>query len=534
MTATPAQSLCKSTSSSTCNAHSFASRAPRRIILDFPGLRNWQSASRLRMDIITKLCSTFPFSRRLTGAHTSCVNALAFSNGGRWLASGGDDLKIQLWDFHQDNLSRPSSSFVGPQANIFNLAFSSSNRFLFSGGADEVVRKYDLERQDVLASLEIRPDWSFRDHEGSIRAVSPHPFRDEIVLTGSEDGRIILFDDRESAPLMSRAQRTMQLEREVTGLQYHPQLDNLFLTCDYAGGVHLRDVRMAFGPAKGRTQQGIIMTYATKIADESRMANPEASSLCFNKSGSVFSVTFQHYLPTLYTPSETLPFATCSGTKLANGVTATPADGIYSNSCTMKHGAFGGPGLNEDIYYCAGSDDFRGYIWNIQSAPRTGLDERQFDDDGIAFVDELSDRRVVPFKIDSPYRLTGHQSIVNNIVVHPTLPYIATAGIESSIILHCPQSTCASTSDLPQTSTRVRNVGKDDPRSVRDRLVFFRALHDLPHGDVEDETEDARNISMFDHILRQEAGTDPFVARPWREESDDFQGEDSDEIEFSP
>ena len=66
--------------------------------------------------------------RRLT-AHTSCVNALAWSGNGRWLASAGDgkqiksviapiapatrhgqytDRRVLLWDFHPlDNLSAP-------------------------------------------------------------------------------------------------------------------------------------------------------------------------------------------------------------------------------------------------------------------------------------------------------------------------------------------------------------------------------------------------------------------------------------------
>lgn len=30
-----------------------------------------------------------------------------------------------------------------------------------------------------------------------------------------------------------------------------------------------------------------------------------------------------------------------------------------------QHGSFGGPGLIEDEYYAAGSDDFRGYVWKI-------------------------------------------------------------------------------------------------------------------------------------------------------------------------
>jgi hypothetical protein len=31
----------------------------------------------------------------------------------------------------------------------------------------------------------------------------------------------------------------------------------------------------------------------------------------------------------------------------------------------IKHGSFGGPGLETDDLYASGSDDFRGYVWKI-------------------------------------------------------------------------------------------------------------------------------------------------------------------------
>lgn len=70
----------------------------------------------------------------------------------------------------------------------------------------------------------------------------------------------MLHDDRESSSISKRSQRILQLDREVTGVQYHPQIDNLFITCDFHGEVHLRDVRMAFGPARTRTQEGIVLS----------------------------------------------------------------------------------------------------------------------------------------------------------------------------------------------------------------------------------------------------------------------------------
>ena len=80
-------------------------------------------------------------------ANTSCVNALAISRGeGRYLASGGDDLCIRLWDLSQDLTSvKPCATLLGPRGNIFDLSWSSDNRYLLVSGVDGRVYKYDLE-----------------------------------------------------------------------------------------------------------------------------------------------------------------------------------------------------------------------------------------------------------------------------------------------------------------------------------------------------------------------------------------------------
>lgn len=41
----------------------------------------------------------------------------------------------------------------------------------------------------------------------------------------------------------------------------------------------------------------------------------------------------------------------------------------------IKHGSFGGPGLETDDLYGCGSDDFRGYVWKIP--PLSVLKERR-------------------------------------------------------------------------------------------------------------------------------------------------------------
>lgn len=50
-------------------------------------------------------------------AHHGCVNALAFSRDGRWLASGGDDQEVRVWDVggKVGRSLQPSGIYAGAQ-----------------------------------------------------------------------------------------------------------------------------------------------------------------------------------------------------------------------------------------------------------------------------------------------------------------------------------------------------------------------------------------------------------------------------------
>ncbi|KAF9242646.1 WD40 repeat-like protein [Melanogaster broomeanus] len=492
---------------------------------------------RMRKDLFIRTCANgFPFSRKLT-AHNSCVNYLAFSrNDGRWLASAGDDFRVQLWDFNQDDVQRPSQTYAGPSGNVLSLDFSATNQYLISGGADNLILRFDISRLASGSGHGPSPAQDvYRRHDDSVRCVSAHPHQDEVFLSASEDGTILLHDAR-AARRLSAAQGTIRQETEFTGVQTHPIMEHIFATSDSHGQVCLRDTRMAFGPLSSRSNDGIVQNYNTKLSKRSLsfLSNPESSSIIFDRDGSKLAVTMLHWFPTIYGLSDPNPLAVLTGHNHPDGTPVPPGERTYSNSCTMKSGAFGGPGMNEDLLYVAGSDDFRGYVWKLpELSVLSGLRREIKVDEWLAqewtgvcaYSEGQWSTRYVPLQISTPLcRLNGHRSIVNAVAMHPSLLHIVTSGIERHVILHSPTQASPVVHHLSETPSEIRTLGDHD---ASDPARFLRALIG-PHATLhEDEAGDEdETISLFDHILREEGEGDVFALRRWRDNDGDSDGED--------
>ncbi|EPQ54415.1 WD40 repeat-like protein, partial [Gloeophyllum trabeum ATCC 11539] len=374
----------------------------------------------------------------------------------------------------------PSVSFHGPTANVFTVAFSAHNRYLFAGDTDDKIYKYDLSELPGLCSTKsgftepcIRQD--------SLRSVSCHPWQDEVFLSASEDGTVVLHDGRDNRSL-TRAAATLLNDSEFSDVKWHPGMEHIFATGDTRGRVCLRDTRMAFGPLSQRHKNGIVYTYNTTVAKGNRCSRPEVGSIAFDSEGKrdllalpgkstvhlpnethAFS---QHYLPTMYSVTDENPIAICSSTVTPEQQRTTPDTRTYENSCTIKHASFGNMGTRGDNYYATGSDDFRAYAWKIPEVVQLHhmREEIKFEhwemqsgDHPPAFADYASKNIYIPAELSSPFtRLCGHKSIVNSAVIHPQMPVVLTAGIERDIILHSATSTSPSFEDLDETDTFVR------------------------------------------------------------------------------
>lgn len=73
-----------------------------------------------------------------------------------------------------------------------------------------------------------------------------------------------------------------------------------------------------------------VTKYTTSLSKRSAplLARPEATSVTFDPSGSLFTALFSNFQPTVYAVGDPMPLATLHGKGL-------------ENRCTIKHGSFG-------------------------------------------------------------------------------------------------------------------------------------------------------------------------------------------------
>jgi WD40 repeat protein len=79
------------------------------------------------------------------------VQAVAVSPDGRWLATGGDDSLVTIWDF---KTGKKLKTFGGHRGAISALRFSPDGAKLLSGSTDKSIRVWDLAWDKLFARIQ--------------------------------------------------------------------------------------------------------------------------------------------------------------------------------------------------------------------------------------------------------------------------------------------------------------------------------------------------------------------------------------------
>ena len=119
--------------------------------------------------------------------HNAAVNTAAFSPDGRWLATGGDDNQILLWDVSR--LQNPQLEPVpilldGHTAKVVDLAFSADGKYLASASWDRRVGIWDISALKLKRYLS--------GHQGPVNTAQ-FSGDGRYVYSGGADGHIRLW-----------------------------------------------------------------------------------------------------------------------------------------------------------------------------------------------------------------------------------------------------------------------------------------------------------------------------------------------------
>ncbi|KAL8698831.1 MAG: hypothetical protein Q9224_001672 [Gallowayella concinna] len=171
----------------------------------------------------------------LTG-HTGEVFATRFDAAGNLIASGSMDRSIMLWrtDGQCDNYG----VLTGHKGAILDLQWSRDSQVLFSASADTTVASWDLE-----SGLRIR---RHEGHEEVINCLDVSKRGEEILVSGSDDGYICIWDPRQK-----RSVDDMETGFPVTSIALAEAGNEL-----YSGGID-NDIKVW-----DMRKQGVIYTLA--------------------------------------------------------------------------------------------------------------------------------------------------------------------------------------------------------------------------------------------------------------------------------
>lgn len=128
--------------------------------------------------------------------HMQCVSTLQWLDTER-LVSGSWDHSLRFWDVE----SGVCTSHLDGNKVILTLDVSDKNGLIATGHADKSVRTWDPRVSVATTSLST----SYTSHTGWVSAVQWHPTDANILISGSFDSNIKIWDLRSSTPLHTLA-----------------------------------------------------------------------------------------------------------------------------------------------------------------------------------------------------------------------------------------------------------------------------------------------------------------------------------------
>ncbi|XP_005093046.1 DDB1- and CUL4-associated factor 8 [Aplysia californica] len=361
--------------------------------------------------------------------HEGCVNALTFNRIGTLLASGSDDLNIVLWNWQR---GRPSLIYdSGHRSNVFQAKFMpfSGDCHMISCARDGQVRLAELSLTGVCKTTR-----KLANHRGAAHKLALEMDSPNVFLSCGEDAVTFLFDLREERP--HRLVTTKVGEKKVPLYSIHSNPSDSREFC--VGGrdhyIRVYDKRKIAEDVDG----GVLKKFCPDHLENSDL-KANVTCACYSYNGSEILGSYNDEDIYLF------------DNRMSDGANYTHRYMGHRNNATVKGVNFYGP---KSEFIVSGSDCGNIYFWDKETEAIINFQEG----------DEAG--------------------VINVLEPHPTLPILATSGLDHEVKLWkpSPQPLDIDRDKLKKTLhknhvERKKEVREAEPEMIGGQMLWFLMHH---------------------------------------------------------
>jgi len=368
---------------------------------------------------------------RALHGHNNWINSLAVSHSGELLASAANDQTLKVWNVTS---GREVVTITDPQNNDAVVLFSADDKSIIAAGADNLIRVWDIASVNQIATL--------KGHTAGIISLATSS-DGALLASASSDNTVRIWDLKTGNPL-----RTLKQTTKVTALAFSRNGRSL-LTGDDHGGLALWE------PAGGKAHTPI-NTSAAKVLNAWFISDSEF--LTISADGTIAAWDAQtgkkrRVLPRI--SDGELLFATSSrdGTLIASGngdrqlQIRNASDGSVARSLVSRSAGFFSVACSADgKWIAAGTNAGDIRIWQAltgQEMPRltghTGwVNTIAFNPDGTLLASGSNSGELKLWDVSTGRNVhteTHRQEIIHAVAFSSDGKYVASAGTAQAVHL---------------------------------------------------------------------------------------------------
>lgn len=306
--------------------------------------------------------------------HSAEVYALNFDTTGEYLASGSSDRSILLWKTYGD--CENYAQLNGSKGAVLDVQWSGDSRSVYSACADSEVSTWD-----VNSGLRLR---RHTGHDGIVNSVDAYRRGTEVLVSGSDDATIGLWDPRQKGAI-----DYLESGYSVTAVAFNDSGSQIF-----SGGL---DEEIKVWDLRKKAVVNTLKGHTDTIT--SLRLSPDGQSLLSNSMDN----TLRTWNVQPFAPEERL-ISTFQGASHGNEKNLLGADWSHDGS-----------------RIASGSSDRSVMVWDVRTSKILYKLPQ-------VFLQGTFNKR----KTDN---CSGHKGTVNAVAMHPKEPIIASGSVDKTIFM---------------------------------------------------------------------------------------------------